>query len=82
VARAVFGAATPGERRRVTRAGYWHAGDVTMPPQSEGLRVTPLIRTPDQRLRVFVRSTLQELADARLATNEAIQITDGPITGR
>ena len=35
--------------------------------------MTSLIRTPDQRLRVFVSSTLQELADERLATKEAIQ---------
>ena len=35
--------------------------------------MTPLIRTPDQRLRVFVSSTLQELADERVATKEAIQ---------
>jgi Domain of unknown function (DUF4062) len=35
--------------------------------------VTPLIRTPDQRLRVFVSSTLQELAEERMATKEAIQ---------
>ncbi len=31
-----------------------------------------LIRTPDQRLRVFVSSTLQELADERNAAREAI----------
>ena len=31
------------------------------------------IRTPDQRLRVFVSSTLQELADERLSAKEAIQ---------
>src|SRR5512136_258348 len=30
------------------------------------------IRTPDQRLRVFVSSTLQELADERKAAREAI----------
>jgi hypothetical protein len=35
--------------------------------------LTSLIRTPDQRLRVFVSSTLQELADERVATKEAIQ---------
>ena len=35
--------------------------------------MTPLIRTPDQRLRVFVSSTLQELADERVAAKEAIQ---------
>src|SRR5262245_24091299 len=31
------------------------------------------IRTPDQRLRVFVSSTLQELADERRAVQEAIE---------
>jgi len=35
--------------------------------------VTSPIRTPDQRLRVFVSSTLQELADERAASREAIQ---------
>ena len=35
--------------------------------------MAPLIRTPDQRLRVFVSSTLQELAEERMATKEAIQ---------
>src|SRR5262245_28908148 len=44
-----------------------------MRPQPEGLLVTPLIRTPDQRLRVFVSSTLQELSDERVAAKEAIQ---------
>src|SRR5262245_18774546 len=44
-----------------------------MRPQPEGLRVTPSIRTPDQRLRVFVSSTLQELADERVAAKQAIQ---------
>jgi predicted ATPase len=32
----------------------------------------PVIRTPDQRLRVFVSSTLAELADERLAVKRAI----------
>ncbi len=32
----------------------------------------PIIRTPDQRLRVFVSSTLQELADERQAARDAI----------
>ncbi|MFN8597515.1 MAG: adenylate/guanylate cyclase domain-containing protein [Anaerolineae bacterium] len=31
-----------------------------------------IIRTPDQRLRVFVSSTLQELADERVAARDAI----------
>ncbi len=34
---------------------------------------TPPIRTPDQRLRVFVSSTLKELADERLAAQRAIE---------
>ena len=33
----------------------------------------PIIRTPDRRVRVFVSSTLQELADERSAAKEAIQ---------
>ena len=33
----------------------------------------PPIRTPDQRLRVFVSSTLKELADERLAVQRAIE---------
>lgn len=33
---------------------------------------TRIIRTPDQRLRVFVSSTLQEVADERKAAREAI----------
>ena len=32
-----------------------------------------LIRTPDQRLRVFVSSTLQEVVDERKAAREAIE---------
>jgi Domain of unknown function (DUF4062) len=31
------------------------------------------IRTPDQRLRVFVSSTMNELADARLAARRAVE---------
>ena len=34
--------------------------------------MTTVIRTPDQRLRVFVSSTLQELADERAAARDAI----------
>ena len=34
---------------------------------------TRLIRTPDQRLRVFVSSTLQEVLDERKAAREAIE---------
>ena len=31
------------------------------------------IRTPDQRLRIFVSSTMRELADARAAARHAIE---------
>lgn len=33
----------------------------------------PIIRTPDQRLRVFVSSTLEELADERVAARNAVE---------
>ena len=36
-------------------------------------RPPPSIRTPDQRLRVFVSSTLRELADERRAARGAIE---------
>jgi predicted ATPase/predicted negative regulator of RcsB-dependent stress response len=38
----------------------------------EALSASPLIRTPDQRVRVFVSSTLDELAAERVAVREAI----------
>src|SRR5262245_27708022 len=38
-----------------------------------GRPMTQPIRTPDQRVRVFVSSTLQELADERAAARSAIQ---------
>jgi len=31
------------------------------------------IRTPDQRIRVFISSTLEELADERLTARRAIE---------
>jgi hypothetical protein len=40
-----------------------------MTEEQEG---TAAIRTPDQRLRVFVSSTLAELADERAAVSRAI----------
>jgi predicted ATPase len=39
---------------------------------SAPLTTTPTIRTPDQRLRVFVSSTIGELAEERLAARQAI----------
>src|SRR5437870_13853213 len=38
----------------------------------EAPRTPPVIRTPDQRVRVFVSSTLDELAPERAAAREAI----------
>ena len=44
-----------------------------MPSRADGgAEEEPLIRTPDQRLRVFVSSTLQELAAERAAARSAI----------
>ncbi len=40
------------------------------PPEAP--KTTPMIRTPDQRVRVFVSSTLDELAPERAAAREAI----------
>src|SRR5436309_8252275 len=39
---------------------------------AEAPGTTPVIRTPDQRVRVFVSSTLDELAPERVAAREAI----------
>src|SRR6266480_726943 len=39
---------------------------------AEAAGATPVIRTPDQRVRVFVSSTLDELAPERAAAREAI----------
>jgi predicted ATPase/Tfp pilus assembly protein PilF len=44
------------------------------------MKTTSLIRTPDQRLRVFVSSTLRELADERAEVREAIiQLRMAPV---
>lgn len=37
-----------------------------------GVDTTSIIRTPDQRLRIFISSTLQELAEERKAAREAV----------
>src|SRR5256712_3283630 len=42
----------------------------SQPTEAPG--AAPVIRTPDQRLRVFVSSTLDELAAERVAAREAI----------
>src|SRR6516225_10181641 len=43
---------------------------VSRPTEATG--TTPVIRTPDQRVRVFISSTLDELAPERAAAREAI----------
>lgn len=58
-ATAVVQSATPAKTQRT---------ELLTPPTTSALP----IRTPDQRLRVFVSSTLQELADERLAARQAI----------
>ena len=47
--------------------------DQTVSPGRTASTSHTIIRTPDQRLRVFVSSTLQELAEERTATREAIE---------
>lgn len=44
-----------------------------MEPTAPAGAATPAIRTPDQRLRVFVSSTLQELSAERAAVSEAVR---------
>ena len=48
-----------------------HPPDAESRP-AEASSATPVIRTPDQRVRVFVSSTLDELAAERAAAREAI----------
>jgi hypothetical protein len=55
----------------------WLATDVRGGPYrgrlvSQGLRDEAVIRTPDRRLRVFVSSTLSELAEERRAVSRAV----------
>ena len=47
--------------------------DRTVPPDRAPSADSTVIRTPDQRLRVFISSTLQELADERAAAREAVE---------
>src|SRR5690606_7662118 len=42
------------------------------PDEGRTVRTNIPIRTPDQRLRVFVSSTLTELADERAAVRQAV----------
>src|SRR5256885_12646367 len=45
---------------------------ITESQPTEAPSTAPAIRTPDQRVRVFVSSTLDELAPERVAAREAI----------
>src|SRR5258708_6199709 len=48
--------------------------------QDRSGHLAAVIRTPDQRLRAFVSSTLQELADERLAARDAnLQLRLAPV---
>src|SRR5262249_37649779 len=62
--------------QRVAGRGGWLQTCVVGPAQgrsvSEGSRDAAVIRTPDRRLRVFVSSTLGELAEERRAVARAI----------
>ena len=53
-------------------AGHGDVGERRMPIPDGGPPWTA-IRTPDQRLRVFVSSTLEELAAERAAARAAIE---------
>ena len=81
-------AGCPGPAWRLTAAGYWRTvrrgagGDRNEDPQGTGAR-SPVsheppqtgpgvILTPDQRIRVFISSTLEELAGERVAARRAI----------
>jgi predicted ATPase len=64
------GEATAGPPLVEQSAGRWHVPEHPTRPQGSERRV---IRTPDQRLRVFVSSTLEELAPEREAAREAIE---------
>jgi uncharacterized protein DUF4062 len=59
----------PGERRAQAPAGDEMAGE----PATHRSSRWSAIRTPDQRLRVFVSSTLEELAAERAAARQAIE---------
>src|SRR5215472_1655638 len=65
VAVAVAGGPDPG-----LGAGHGDVRECWMPVAD---RERPAIRTPDQRLRVFVSSTLEELAPERVAARAAIE---------
>lgn len=41
--------------------------------QSSTELIMPIIKTPDQRVRVFISSTINELANERKAAREAIE---------
>ena len=57
---------------RQTELPSWSMPAIDRRPQDPGMRIDSHIRTPDQRLRVFVSSTLQELAPERAAARRAI----------
>ncbi len=59
---------SPGDASHLTTPNYLHA-----PPSSDTTAPSPLaIRTPDQRVRVFISATMGELAAERAAARAAI----------
>lgn len=58
----------PDPTKRVNQEGFMPESSSAASPE----RSSTVIRTPDQRLRVFVSSTLKELAEERTAVREAI----------
>ena len=59
--------------RFTTRHAWGAAGRRTAHAAGVDAASPAIIRTPDQRLRVFVSSTLQELADERAAVAQAVR---------
>ena len=62
----------------VADRGAWLQTCVVSPDRgraaAKGSQDEAVIRTPDRRLRVFVSSTLGELAEERLAVSRAIEV--------
>src|SRR4051794_16740580 len=61
-------------RRRAARAASRAGGGQVAPPSTDTADIAPeaLISTPDRRLRVFISSTMEELAAERRAVRDAI----------
>lgn len=58
---------------RADHGGPWRNGTVRVHDVHMAGEEHPVIRTPDQRIRVFVSSTLRELAEERQAVRRAVE---------